>query len=130
MEREAITKSQKGRKPSLRGKWENAISGKQLYSVRKETHVVSGMIPNLETEARLREKKNNRPLPHQKQRHRLTERHPQKVEAAEGKAETGGRIPCRYRGKCTNPSCNYWHLPVCLNYKSESGCKYGDKCHF
>ena len=45
---------------------------------------------------------------------------------------TGGRIVCRnfLRRKCTNPSCNYWHLPVCLNHKSESGCKYGDKCRF
>ena len=32
--------------------------------------------------------------------------------------------------KCTEPSCNSWHPPVCLNYKSESGCKYGDKCQF
>ena len=35
----------------------------------------------------------------------------------------GGRIACRnfFRRKGTNPSCNYWHPPVCLNYKSESG---------
>ena len=51
----------------------------ELDSVRKETHVVSVMIPYLETEARLRDKKDNRPLPDQMQRHRLTERHPQKV---------------------------------------------------
>ena len=31
---------------------------------------------------------------------------------------------------CTYPSCNFWHPPVCLNYESESGCKYGDKCRF
>ena len=36
-------------------------------------------------------------------------------------------FPC---GQCTNPSCNFWHPPVCLNCKSESGCKYGDKCRF
>ena len=24
----------------------------------------------------------------------------------------------------------FWHPPVCLNCKSESGCKYGDKCRF
>ena len=34
------------------------------------------------------------------------------------------------RGKSTYPSCNFWHPPVCLNYKSESGCKHGDKCRF
>ena len=70
--------SKRGKNPSLRGKWENAISGKQLDSVRKETHVVSVMIPNLETEAR-RDEKDNRPLLHQKRRHKLTERYPQKV---------------------------------------------------
>ena len=32
------------------------------------------------------------------------------------------------KGKCTEPSCDYWHPPVCQNYKSESGCKYGDHC--
>ena len=27
-------------------------------------------------------------------------------------------ILCRYKN-CKNPSCKFWHLPVCLNYKSE-----------
>ena len=26
--------------------------------------------------------------------------------------------------------CDFWHPPVCLNYKSESKCRYGDRCHF
>ena len=44
----------------------------------------------------------------------------------------GDPFACRhfFRSKCTNPSCSYWHPPVCLNYKSESGCKYGEKCRF
>ena len=29
-----------------------------------------------------------------------------------------------------NPSCKFWHPPVCQNYKSEKGCLYGHKCHF
>ena len=33
--------SKRKRKPTLRGKWGNAISGRQLDSVRKETPVVS-----------------------------------------------------------------------------------------
>ena len=43
-----------------------------------------------------------------------------------------GKIPCRYflGGKCTYQSCNFGHPAMCLNYKSESGCKYGDKCRF
>ena len=35
-----------------------------------------------------------------------------------------------FEGKCTNPPCNYLHPPVCQNYKSESGCKFSDKCLF
>ena len=38
-------------------------------------------------------------------------------------------IPCRFKF-CKIPSCKFWHPPVCLNYKSEKGCKHGDKCHF
>ena len=78
MESGTAIKSQIGETPAWRGKWKNAISGKKLDSVRKETHVVSVMIPNLETEAK-RDEKDNRPLLLQKRRHRLTERHPQKV---------------------------------------------------
>ena len=52
---------------------------------RKETHVVSVMIEPLSTDA-VRDKKDNRPLLHQKPRHRLTERYPQKVHAAERRA--------------------------------------------
>ena len=64
--------------------------------------------------------------------------------------QTDGRKPCRngspkgvlqdwkaenrvkkiLKGKCTDPSCDPWHPPVCLNYKSESGCKYGDRLSF
>ena len=40
-----------------------------------------------------------------------------------------GEIPCRFKF-CKNPSCRFWHPPVCLNYKYEKGCVYGDKCRF
>ena len=48
----------------------------------------------------------------------------------ESPSGTRNRIPCRHflRRKFANPSCNCWHPPVCLNYKSESGCTYGEKC--
>ena len=62
-----------------------AISGKQLDNVRKKTHVVSVMIPRLETDM-IRDKNDNRPLLHQTRRHRLTGRYPQKVQAAEERA--------------------------------------------
>ena len=30
---------------------------------------------------------------------------------------------------CTNPSCDYWHRPVCQNYKTQSGCKFGENVY-
>ena len=85
VERGAVFKSQKkGEKPAWRGKQENAISGKQLDNVRKETHVVSVMIEDLETDA-ITGTKDNRPLLHQKRRHTLTERNHSKVQVAEEK---------------------------------------------
>ena len=68
--------------PTLREKWKNAFSRKKLDSVRRDTHAVSVMFQRLDTDA-IRDKKDNRPLLHQKRRHRLTRRYPQKVHAAE-----------------------------------------------
>ena len=31
-------------------------------------------------------------------------------------------------GNCTNPSCDYWHAPVCQGNKTASGCNFGEKC--
>ena len=33
------------------------------------------------------------------------------------------KIPCRFKF-CKNPSCRFWHPPVCLNYKSETKVVY------
>ena len=70
---------------TLTGMWDIAISGKQMASVRRETHVVSAMIRRLETDAR-RGRKADRPLPHQIRRHRLTDKNPQTGPAVEGQA--------------------------------------------
>ena len=45
---------------------------------------------------------------------------------------SGHRIPCWdfLKRKCTNSSCNYWHPPVLLNYKSETGYANGKKFRF
>ena len=96
IERGAATKSQKGKKASAERKVENAISGKQLDSVQKETLAVSVIIPHLETDA-IRDEKSKRPLLYQKLRHRLTERYSQKVQEVEEESplRTRGRIPCR-----------------------------------
>ena len=36
----------------------------------------------------------------------------------EGNSHKRSQILCRYK-KCYYPSCKFWHLPVCLVYKSE-----------
>ena len=51
-----------------------------------------------------------------------------------GKSNHGAilRQPCRYylKGTCTRSPCEYWHPPECQFYKTETGCKAGDKCLF
>ena len=34
------------------------------------------------------------------------------------------------KGTCTRSPCEYWHRPDCQFYKTETGCKAGDKCLF
>ena len=115
------------------GKWENAVSGKHLDSVQKDTHVVSVMIQRLETDA-IRDKKDNRPLLHQKRRHRPTDRYPRKVQAAEGRVfleqEAGLRAEITSGRSVRTRHVFFWHSPVCLHYKSESGCTFVEKCRF
>ena len=57
----------------------------------------------------------NRPLLHQKRRHRLTGRNHQKVQASEG------TVPLEKEAELRADISS----PVCLSYKSESGCKNG-----
>ena len=40
------------------------------------------------------------------------------------------RKTCRddLKGKCTEPSCDFWHPPECQNYLKPSWCRFGDKC--
>ena len=42
------------------------------------------------------------------------------------------RQPCSFflKGICTRSPCEYWHPPECQVYKTETGCKAGDKCLF
>ena len=62
------------------------------------------------------------------------------VEVRRGKKSTSGRSPsgkfarqpCKnfLKGTRTKSPCANWHPPECQIYKSESGCKFGDKCSF
>ena len=42
------------------------------------------------------------------------------------------RLPCKdyLNGTCTTPFCEKWHPPECLFYKSEKGCRFGEKCSY
>ena len=41
-------------------------------------------------------------------------------------------MPCKdyLKGTCTNSFCEKWHPPECLFYKSENGCRFGEKCSY
>ena len=42
------------------------------------------------------------------------------------------RWPCKdyLKETCTTPFCEKWHPPECLSYKSENGCRFGEKCSY
>ena len=102
-----------------------------MDNFQKETHVVSVMT-NLhkETCAGVRDKKDDRLLPHQFRRPRLTNgRKLIKNSREESSSDKRREIPCRFKF-CKNPSCKFWHSLVCQNYKPETGCMYGRKHSF
>ena len=78
--------------------------------------------------------KHNRPLLLQGLRHKNDGRRPSKGNAPRRSIPLGkgGQRPCNkyHNGNCTNPLCNCWQPLVCQNYKSESGCKFGEKYEF
>ena len=51
-----------------------------------------------------------------------------------GRSPSGkmARLPCKdyINGTCTTPFCEKWHPPECLFYKSEKGCRFGEKCSY
>ena len=57
-----------------------------------------------------------------------------KKNSIQGNGDHGGilRQQCRYylEGTCTRSPCEYWHPPECQFYKTETGCKAGDKFLF
>ena len=78
-----------------KGEWENVVSGKQMDSVQEATLAVLA-----ETQ--------------------IDGRKLSKGIGPRGESPSGrkGQKACKsyLKGTCTNPSCNYWHPPVCQNY--------------
>ena len=62
------------------------------------------------------------------------ERNASRTRSPRGKSPSGrmSRWPCKdyLKGTCTNSFCEKWHPPECLFYKSESGCRFGEKCSY
>ena len=62
------------------------------------------------------------------------ERNASRTRSPRGKSPSGrmSRWPCKdcLKGTCTNSSCEKWHPPECVFYKSESGCRFGEKCSY
>ena len=77
-----------------------------MDNVQKETHVVSVLGQRLATDARLREQKDDRYLPHQIRRPRLTAREEKSSNTSgnreEGSSDKEERHPCRFK-KCEHP---------------------------
>ena len=86
-----------------------------MDNVRKETHAVSVMNQPLETVAELRRKgQTSSPAPNSKVKTDGEGEKPSKETGNrdENSSDKRSTFPCRYRN-CNNPSCIYWHPPVC-----------------
>ena len=62
------------------------------------------------------------------------ERKASKTRSPRGRSPSGRmyRWPCKdyLKGTCNNSFCERWHPPECLFYKTESGCRFGEKCSY
>ena len=102
-----------------------------MDNVPEETHVVSVMMQRPPATASGNSGCDQRP------RGRLSSSAPnstaKQTDGEKGDMEESSdkrsQIVCRVKF-CKNPSCKFWHPPVCLNYKSDKGCINGDKCLF
>ena len=63
-----------------------------------------------------------------------SERKSSRTRSPRGRSPSGrtSRWPCKdyLRGTCNNSFCEKWHPPECLFCKSESGCRFGEKCSY
>ena len=109
----SVTRSQKG-KPTMRGKWEcfQECSRGDSCSFSHE-----GRSSSLPSHSKAKQTDGEG----QKSSQGSGSKHENSLDKSE--------IPCRFK-LCKNPSCKFWHLPVCLGCRSEKGCVHGDKCHF
>ena len=101
------------------------------HLIPEETHAVSVMTQRSLSKGQKRQGRSSSPASHSKAKQ--TDGEEQKSSQISGSKQESSlnksEIPCRFKFS-KNPSCKFWHPPVCLNCKSEQRCVHGDKCHF
>ena len=123
----------KERKPTLRGKWESAFSGKAHGQYSKGDSCSFSHDRQVQGDlygGQRRKGRSSSPAPNSKAKTDGGGESLQKHQATEREAlQTRNDIPCRDQN-CQNPSCKLWHPSVCQHYKSETGCTFGRTCFF
>ena len=78
--------------------------------------------------------KSTQPNPSPRSSTRQNERNASRTRSPRGRSPSGkmALLPCKdyLKGTCTTPFCEKWHPPECLFYKSENGCRFGEKCSY
>ena len=78
--------------------------------------------------------KSTQPNPSPSSSTRQNERNASRTRSPRGKSPSGrmSRLHCKVylKGTCTNSFCEKWHSPESLFYKSENGCRFGEKCSY
>ena len=78
--------------------------------------------------------KPTQPNPSPRSSTRQNERNALRTRSPRGKSPSGrmSRWPCKdyLKGTCTNSFCKKLHPPECVFYKSENGCRFGEKCSY
>ena len=123
-------KVKKERKPTWRGKWESVFSG-QCSKGDSCTFSHDIQASGNSSGAQRRKGRSSSPASHSKAKQTDGEGQTPSEESGnrdESLSYKRSKIPS-YRN-CNNPSCCSWHPPVSQNCKSETGCKFSNKCFF
>ena len=102
-------------------KQENAINEKSRDSAQEETIVVSA---TMDTNVA---KQHNRPLLPQNRRLRAAGKNPRKGKLSGSRSPIGKRYQRPCKDYIRGSSCDLWRPPECQHYKTQSGCKFGEK---
>ena len=78
--------------------------------------------------------KSTQPNPSPRSSTQQSVRNASRTRSLRGRRPSGrmSRLPCKdyLKGTCTTPFCEKWHLPECVFYKSENGCRIDQKCSY